>query len=554
MKKSIKKRLSSIFLIALLVITLSLTGCSNKGVSYVTEAPAEQSGTATQEPTPAEKPEPTPTEQPVAAPIEQPTEASTEQPVTAPTLQPTASPDELPELTPQPTSTPTEQPVPKPTPKGMSLFGQSVVSIVQSDNVKKAEELTQEDIYNLVKQAVTYAGGLEGIVKDGDVVVLKPNLVTANDYTLPGWRGKALTKEVNGNCTDYRFVRAAAQVIREINPAGKIYVMEGSAQDTEKVMDRLNYTREYIPEVDAFYAIENVSGGFRDTAAKELVEVKLPNGFLHDTYYINRQIYEADAFICLPTLKNHWDAGITGSIKNISIGSTPANIYGKSQTSHGRNGMVDHATMDLHKWIADFFTARPADFTITDGLQGLENGPTPSFEIDGSTDIKDSQKNMRLVLAGKDAVAVDTVSAHIMNWDYTTIPYLNYLNDIKVGTTDTQKITVVGNRKVADVRTDFEGRNPPVAGKKLTDKTGPTLENVTAVLNGNTLNVTHTTNSDCVKTEIYANNVLVGQALNNAPASEIDASGFADGEYEIKVIAYDKFMNQTVKTTTVIKE
>jgi uncharacterized protein (DUF362 family) len=433
----------------------------------------------------------------------------------------------------------------------MDLSGQSLVSIVQSDNVQKAEELTQDEIYDLVKQAVTYAGGLNDIVKDGDVVVLKPNLVTPYDYTLPGWKGRPLTVEVNGNSTDYRFVRAVAQLIREINPTGKIYVMEGSAFDTEVVMEGLNYSKEFIPEVDEFYAIENVSGAWQDKEAKELVEVKLPNGYLHDTYYISRQIYEADAFICLPTMKNHWDAGITGSIKNISIGSTPANIYGSRPNGHGRTKMVDHGTLDLHKWIADFFTAKPSDFTITDGLQGLENGPTPCFEIDGSTNIEDSQKNMRLVLAGRDAVAVDTVSTHIMNWDYTTIPYLNYLNDIGVGTTDARKITIAGNRKVADVRTDFEGRNPPVAGKKLTDKTAPTLQDITAAFIGKSLNVTHQTDSDCVKTEIYANNVLVSQALDSAASSEIDASGFADGEYEIKVIAYDKFMNQTVKTAKV---
>ena len=222
-------------------------------------------------------------------------------------------------------------------------------------------------------------------------------------------------------------------------------------------------------------------------------------------------------------------------------------------TNHGRNNMVDHATMNLHKWIADFYTSRPADFTITDGLQGLENGPTPCYEVNKCTDIKDSQKNMRVVLAGRDAVAVDTVQTNITNWDYTTIPYLNYLSDIELGNTDARKITVVGNRTVADIRTDFDGRIPPVAGKKLVDKTAPTLENVTATFSGALLKVTDKTNDDCVKTEIYANDVLIGQALDSIAESEFNVPGLANGNYKIKVISYDKYLNQIEKTATATK-
>jgi uncharacterized protein (DUF362 family) len=439
------------------------------------------------------------------------------------------------------------------TPYAVGPFKQSIVSIVQSDKVNKAQDLTQKDIYDLVKEAVSCAGGLNGIVKDGDVVVLKPNLVSANDYTLPNWKGKPLTKEVNGNCTDYRFTRAVAQIVREVNPTGKIYVMEGSCQDTEKVMNSLNYTKEYIPEVDKFLAIENVSGDWKDKNSNELVGVSLKDGYLNDTYYVNKQIFKADALITLPTLKNHWDAGITGGIKNIGIGATPANIYGIAETIHGRNNMVDHGTINLHKWIADFYTSRPADFTITDGLQGLQNGPTPSYEVNKCTNIEDNQKNMRLVLAGRDAVAVDTVQTNIMNWDYTTIPYLNYLSDKGIGNTDARKITVVGNRTVDAIRTDFDGIIPSVAGKKLVDKTAPILENVTAVFSGNLLKVTHRTNDDCVKTEIYANNVLVGQALDSTAESEFNVAGLANGQYEIKVVSYDKYMHQTTKTATATK-
>ena len=119
----------------------------------------------------------------------------------------------------------------------------STVAIVQS-SVAKATDLTQDDISAMVKQAVDLIGGIGSVVKDGDTVVLKPNLVTNTDYCLPGWAGKPLTPEVNGNCTDYRVIRAVAQLVRTVDPSGQIWVMEGSAMNTVETFQDLNYTQQ----------------------------------------------------------------------------------------------------------------------------------------------------------------------------------------------------------------------------------------------------------------------------------------------------------------------
>ncbi|NLG83185.1 MAG: hypothetical protein GX493_00955 [Firmicutes bacterium] len=51
------------------------------------------------------------------------------------------------------------------------------------------------------------------------------------------------------------------------------------------------------------------------------------------------------------------------------------------------------------------YLCRPADFVIMDGLQGIQNGPTPSFALTGTDNIEKAQMNMGLILAGRDAVA-----------------------------------------------------------------------------------------------------------------------------------------------------
>lgn len=435
----------------------------------------------------------------------------------------------------------------------LSIDSNSIVGIAQSDKAN-ATDLTFDDIKELIRKAVELAGGLDGIIKDGDTVVLKPNLVTGNDYTLPNWQGKPLTTEVNGNCTDYRVVKAVAQLVREINPSGKIYVMEGSAQDTAKVMKALNYTKEFIPEVDEFLPIESDSGKYGDKDSDGLVRVVYQNGLLHKEYYLNKKIYEADALICLPTLKNHWDAVVTGSIKNIGIGATPSTVYGIDKNNNGRNSMVDHSTADFHKWIADFYTCRPADFTIMDALQGLENGPTPCYAMNGCTDIKDSQKNLRCILASKDALALDTVETNIINWDIDSVGYLKHLTEAgKVGNGNTKNITVLGV-KVDDIRSDFAGNIPSAGGAKLTKKTPPSIKIESVSFDGNNLKLKLNISDDTDKLDIYIDGVYAGSVNSNMNDITFDAERFDKGLHEITVYSYDHYMNHAEASATAEKQ
>lgn len=78
--------------------------------------------------------------------------------------------------------------------------------------------------------------------------------------------------------------------------------------------------------MDEFIAIEEDSGAWRDYDSPGITKVNLPNGLLHKEYYLNKKYKEADVVISVPCLKNYWHAAITGGIKNVGIGATPANI------------------------------------------------------------------------------------------------------------------------------------------------------------------------------------------------------------------------------------
>lgn len=416
----------------------------------------------------------------------------------------------------------------------------SRVSIVQSQKAW-AKELTFEDIKIMVKQAVDLAGGFNQLIKPGDTVVIKPNLVASKDSI----SGQPLAKELNGITVDWRVTKIIVDLVRQVNSTGKLFIMEGSAEyKTTDVMNNLNYNHKYIYDVDGFIGIEDDSGSWQDYNSPRLSKVNLPNGLLHKEYYLNKRYKEADVVISIACLKSHSSAVVTGGIKNLGIGAAPANIYGASQTDNSRMNMVPHDNKDgdLHKWIHDFYLCRPADFVILDGLQGFQNGPAPGYINSSSEDLM----NMRLIMAGLDAVSVDTIAALVMNWDPDSVSYLKYLNSSGAGIMDVSKIRVFGNA-VDDVRKDFGTIKVPTSGgRRISTKIAPTFRVTKFEINGSKLKVDIAAKGDVKKVEYYIdNNICPVDVCGNNKNVSCSMNKLANGEHKLKICAYDKFLNRS---------
>ena len=321
----------------------------------------------------------------------------------------------------------------------------SVVSIVASP-VSQATDLELKQIRLMVQSAVELAGGLRSFIKNGHTVILKPNLVATRDLN-----DQLLAKEVNGVTTDWRIVKVLSEMVRDINPKGKILLMEGSAQNsTDETMKYYNYTAQALPAVDEFISLENSSGAWRTPQSPELIRVPLPNGLLGKEYYLNRRFKEADVVISIPVLKTHWDAILTGAIKNLAIGAAPPSMYAEQEGSAYHGSSIDHARPALSKWIHDFYLCRPADFAIMDGLQGTQNGPLPSS--------KNDEMNMRLILASREPIALDHVAARVMVINPGSVLYLTEL--AKSRGIDLSSITVKGE-SIDAIKKPFSVRTPP---------------------------------------------------------------------------------------------
>jgi uncharacterized protein (DUF362 family) len=242
-----------------------------------------------------------------------------------------------------------------------------------------------------------------------------------------------------------------AQLVRSANPSGKILVMEGSTENTTEAFQILGYTTaNFGTTVDEFIALEGSSCSNRGTAG--LVQKSSIGGKLH---WANERYLSADVVISIGVLKTHKDAGITGAVKNLGIGATPASQYSNLGCSRTQSPeYIDHRRAGIAQFIHDFYSLRKADFAVIDGLQGMQNGPNPLW-LEGA-DYETDKMNMRLIMAGRDAVAVDTVAAVIMGCRPRDVDYLVMLETDGLGVADPSKIRVVG-KSIEEVQKDFKG-------------------------------------------------------------------------------------------------
>ena len=443
----------------------------------------------------------------------------------------------------------------------------SDVSIVQSSK-SASKSLTYTDIKKLVWDAIDQAGGFKGLIKNKTNVSLKVNLVNNTGYN----PYQKLPVTLNGVTTDWRVAKAVAEKVRVYNPHGKVYIIEGSYADTPTMFKTLGYTKANIPQVDGFIALEKVSGGSYDNTSDKLVKVHYPghlsnnNLFVgtedEDYFFFNKQYYyDSDFLISVPVLKNHWDALVTGGIKNLSIGGTPKSTYPNrgDMATHTTSGQP--ASMDLRNWIHDYYLCRPADFVVIDGLQGSQFGPTPNSgedvlkngRVDGNI-WADYQMNMRTIIAGKDGVATDTIEGLVTNANVDDAIYLKALEDSGVGNFDIRKIRVVG-KQVDEVRKTFKFAPGYTPGKLLTSTDlAPVTVTITKLTETTkNINVSLALSANVVKVEFLIDGKKFGNPISqNMSEIALSIPKLAVGKHTLTVNAFGQYLSRASASKSLV--
>jgi len=261
----------------------------------------------------------------------------------------------------------------------------------------------------MVQQAINLIGGIEDIISKGDRVLIKPNIA----YEI---------KPGETEVSDPRVAKAVYDILSEMGAKPIIGESSASGVDGEAAFKASGYYELR----DQGYEVVNLK-------KTKTVTLENPKANVLKKAKIYQLANEVDAIVCLPVIKTHDNEPATLSLKNMK-GVMPDKEKKKFHHEYG-----------LFQAIADLnLIVKPA-LTIVDGIYCREGLGYPySDEVE-----------MDLVLAGKDPVAVDSVTLMIMGLNPKEQKHAILAEEHGIGTTDLSKIDVVGE-SIENVRRPFK--------------------------------------------------------------------------------------------------
>ena len=335
------------------------------------------------------------------------------------------------------------------------------VSIVRSNDSLKhpvpVDDATigYQTIEEMVRKALELAGGVSGLIHSGDMVLLKPNIVTSE-------------VQGSGEVTDVRVVKALVKIIDEIDP-GNIEIVIGEASPIEtaeelpygrgrteprwkKLWDVSGYqdllTDPYLKGIN--FRLSNLNGSPPENPWQDLVLVDVPGGGealpQGGKYWLHKDVVNADVFITVPVMKVH-TPGITVALKN-QIGIAPSTkygfykVFGVPQDDHAYK--LTHLNRRPEYWtekeIVDLCMLAHIKFAVVDAIACLETGKTARREGNVITNLV----RMNTIIAGEDPVAVDHVCTRLMGMNPDDIEHITLAEKVGLGTNNPDNIEIKG--------------------------------------------------------------------------------------------------------------
>jgi uncharacterized protein (DUF362 family) len=316
----------------------------------------------------------------------------------------------------------------------------STTKSIDTENLARVSAIKGNDLSVMTKESIDAIGGIEKIVKQGETVFIKPNMVT-----LPwGQDGRTIS---NGECTKPEIIIAVAEECLKAG-AAEVVIGDGSQTitfnwsyavtlngSTNLVLEAQRLSAKYDGKV-TLACLENDSPEFVD----------IPSGTYLNKISISSLVKNADRVISIPVAKTHSWAQLTLGLKNF-IGVTSIDRYGVWLDSYWDRGKgLDHSSPQAIAQIyLDVVEAIKPDLTVIDFSIGIE-GDGPTQGSGGKTIDMKEQLGSWLVLASTDIMAADATAARIMSFNVADQKQLTLGYNMGLGQIHDEAIEIIGEK------------------------------------------------------------------------------------------------------------
>jgi uncharacterized protein (DUF362 family) len=275
--------------------------------------------------------------------------------------------------------------------------------------VKGSLNPQEKEIRGMVERAIELIGGIDDIISRGDRVLIKPNVA----YEL---------KPGETEVSDPRVAKAVYEIL--VERGAKPVIGESSAAGVDG---------EAALKASGYYDLRDQGYEVMNLKTQKTVVLNNPKAKVLKKARIFKLAKEVDAIISLPVIKTHDHEPATLGLKNMK-GVMPDSEKKKFHSKYG-----------LSQAIADLNLVVKPKLTIVDGIFCREGLGYPWSE----------EVEMDLILAGKDPVAVDTVTLLVMGFDPKQQRHAVLAEEHGIGTMDVNEIEVVGE-EIESVKRRFK--------------------------------------------------------------------------------------------------
>lgn len=266
--------------------------------------------------------------------------------------------------------------------------------------IQKCKDYNPEHVEAALTKLLNDLGGIEKYVKNGQKVLLKPNMLSAKAPE------RGITTHPVVLETMVRIVQAqGAEVWIGDSPSGALKGIKRCWENTGFLE---------VAEKTGAKLINFEAGGTKQISK---------NG---KTFHFAQSIFEADVVINLPKWKTHGFTLYTGAIKNL-YGTLPGFQKARFHKEFPLPKKFSQNLVDIYECI------RPA-LNIMDGILGMSgNGPATG-----------DLRNVGLLVASDDAVALDTVVSNLMGFDSQSIDMIRLAGEQGLGVNQLKRIEILG--------------------------------------------------------------------------------------------------------------
>ena len=251
-----------------------------------------------------------------------------------------------------------------------------------------------------VQDLIEKLGGLGDVVKPGDSVAIKTNLTGGLGNVVPG------VEPIDSFVTHPEVVRALAKQVQQAG-AKEVFIVEA-------VYQWESYSQWGYEDLAADLNVSLVDLNDFKPAADFVEALVGANSLIYPAFIFNKLLTDVDVFMSVSKLKNHYEAGVTHTMKNL-YGLVPYRFYRLNKSDayrSGFHGRPEQTRSRLPRIIVDLNRARPIHFSLVDGIKTVQGGEGPWIAT-----CKPIEPGV--LIAGKNCVATDAVATAVMGHDPT---------------------------------------------------------------------------------------------------------------------------------------